>query len=516
MMGLFGPPDVAKLQAKRDARGLIKALAYPKDAAVRRAAAVALGGMKAAEALEALIDALHDSAADVRGNAACALGLIGDLRAVEPLVAVLKTGEGHMRWMAAASLGQIGDARAVEPLVAALKDKDADRAAAAALGQIGNARAVEQLVATLKADKWYVRKAAAEALDRSGWRPDRGQVGAAYWLAKQKWDDCVAIGTPAVELLIAALNDEEVLVRKGAAQALGGIGDRQAVEPLIALLQDKDPDMRTRAAAALGFIGDARAAVPLIPLLKERLLESGRAAGMALQRIGAPAVEPLIVALTGADESVRQDAADVLGWIGDGRAVEPLIAALTDETPGVRMAAAQALDNLGWKPGNDRAGAAYWAAHCRWEKCVAIGSAAAEPLIVALRDPHAAARRAVARALDGVGWKPDRGPAGAAYRLAQGRWDECVALGAPALEPLIFALSDEEWQVRRSAATALLSLCAAGTLAAADKQRILAQRTAITAGHVDGSQHTDSGASSDCHTDEAHHEDHGIGLDFPM
>jgi HEAT repeat protein len=41
-MGLFGPPDVAKLKARRDVLGLIKAMGYDKDASIQRAAADAL------------------------------------------------------------------------------------------------------------------------------------------------------------------------------------------------------------------------------------------------------------------------------------------------------------------------------------------------------------------------------------------------------------------------------------------------------------------------------------------
>ena len=41
-MPLFGPPDVEKLKAQNNFNGLIKALGYKKDAAVRQAAAQAL------------------------------------------------------------------------------------------------------------------------------------------------------------------------------------------------------------------------------------------------------------------------------------------------------------------------------------------------------------------------------------------------------------------------------------------------------------------------------------------
>ncbi len=76
-MGLFGPPDVAKLKAKGDVPGLIKALGYAKDAGVRRAAAEALGQIRDATAVEPLIAALRDQDTGVRMRAAEALGRLG-------------------------------------------------------------------------------------------------------------------------------------------------------------------------------------------------------------------------------------------------------------------------------------------------------------------------------------------------------------------------------------------------------------------------------------------------------
>ncbi len=54
-MPLFGPPNVAKLEAKRDAPGLIKALGSQKDGPVRKAAAGALGQIGDARPVEPLI-----------------------------------------------------------------------------------------------------------------------------------------------------------------------------------------------------------------------------------------------------------------------------------------------------------------------------------------------------------------------------------------------------------------------------------------------------------------------------
>ncbi len=41
-MPIFGPPDISKLKARRDVKGLLAALSYKKDAEIRRQAAIAL------------------------------------------------------------------------------------------------------------------------------------------------------------------------------------------------------------------------------------------------------------------------------------------------------------------------------------------------------------------------------------------------------------------------------------------------------------------------------------------
>ena len=144
---LFGPPNVDRLIAKKDVSGLIDALEYPVPWRVRRDAAMALGAMGGADAVEALIAALGDDHASVRLAATEALGRIGDRGAVEHLIGVIGSGSRavEIRKAAADSLGQIGDPRAVDSLLACLKDASwsVRRAAAEALGWIGDPRAVE-------------------------------------------------------------------------------------------------------------------------------------------------------------------------------------------------------------------------------------------------------------------------------------------------------------------------------------------------------------------------------------
>ena len=68
----------------------------------------------------------------------------------------------------------------------------------------------------------------------------------------------------------------------------------------------------------------------------------------ALERIGWPAVDPLIQALLHADYTViRMRSAEALGHIGDVRAVEPLIQALRDKDTAVQWRAIEALADIG-------------------------------------------------------------------------------------------------------------------------------------------------------------------------
>lgn len=266
-----------------------------------------------------------------------------------------------MRESAARALGRLGDVRAVEPLIAELtSDEEYDyvrRATAEALGALGDTRAVEPLVAALRI--WEVSKAAAEALERLGWQPGQDESAVRYWLAKQEWERCAALGEVAIETLVATLRESAeygafaqsmlslerfgghfdlgffgsmqgmkcVEMRESAASVLVRIGP-PAVLPLIATLQDESAWMRMTMAWVLGEIGDARAVEPLISLLRNRdslrggdcLCDCPRQVVLeALVKIGAPSMEPL-VALQGEEEEgdTRRsitEALDKLGWV---------------------------------------------------------------------------------------------------------------------------------------------------------------------------------------------------------
>jgi len=107
-----------------------------------------------------------------------------------------------------------------------------------------------------------------------------------------------AASHPFVVYLLTTILTEWKNERASAIEALGRIGDSRAVEPLIAALKDEDVNVRWPAARALGEIKDTRAIKPLIAALKDAEWIVREAAAEALIKIGAPAVEPLIAALT--------------------------------------------------------------------------------------------------------------------------------------------------------------------------------------------------------------------------
>lgn len=381
-------------------------------------------------AVSLLLQALKDKDSDLRMGAAAALGEIGDARAVEPLIRALKDEYWNVNKRAEEALGKMGEP-AVDPLIHALGNESwgVRKKAAAALGAIVDKRAVAPLMQVLKDEDSVVRMSAAEALERLGWKPKDDLEKANYLIAKKKWNELARLGETVVAALIPALKDEDSDVRKGAAGALGEIGDARAVEPLIQGLNDKYWDVNKKAATALGKIGesavepllqtlkaesgvvrwgavatlgeirDKRAVEPLVRALKDEYQGVNREAEEALGNIGEPAVEPLLNVLKDEDSNVRKKAAAALGKIGDARAVEPLVRALKGEDSGVRKKAAAALEKLGWRPGNDTERVQHLIANKEWDLLVRMREPAVELLIQALQDKDSDVRTNAASAL---------------------------------------------------------------------------------------------------------------------
>ena len=204
-MGLFGPPNIIKMEAKRDVEGLIKALRYRRDK--------------------------KDEYRHVAQAAADALGYIGDVRAIEPLIVALEV--SHLGENALSALRKFG-ALTVEPLITALKHNKyyVRKGAATLLGNIGDVRAVEPLIAAFKEISRTFRD---DVMNRRA----RGKVETII--------QSVTPGDDTWSVWKYPLN--------AAAEALVTLGDFRAIEPLFAVLDDLDDKVRAGARALRQSLG---------------------------------------------------------------------------------------------------------------------------------------------------------------------------------------------------------------------------------------------------------------------
>ena len=136
------------------------------------------------------------------------------------------------------------DVRALPGLYEALVewDRQMQDAAAEAVWEIGDADP-SALIQALHFERGNVRDAIASALALVGWFPDDPDMEVAYRIATRDWRALVSLGPIAVPGLAAALSDPDGNVRRGAAWALGEIGDPRAIPVLVAALADASGDM---------------------------------------------------------------------------------------------------------------------------------------------------------------------------------------------------------------------------------------------------------------------------------
>lgn len=156
----------------------------------------------------------------------------------------------------------------------------------------------------------------------------------------------VRMADAALDPLIALLYDERSAARHQAAHVLGKMRDARAVNALIGVLYDADATVSRKAVFSLGQIGDARAISALVLLLGGDHLETQAVVSDALEAFGAAALPALIGALVDDRAAVREQAADVLGLIGDKAAIPALVAVLNDVEWQVRFAAVTALGHV--------------------------------------------------------------------------------------------------------------------------------------------------------------------------
>jgi HEAT repeat protein len=159
---VFGPPNVAKLEAAGNIDGLVKAAKYKKDPQVAADARRALTTF-----LDKIIQRLQTKNLVQLNTAREALLIIGE-PARDRLVFILGEGHIHRRQDAAYVLGMMGDPAAVKPLCLAMHNPDPllRMIAVEALGKSGDPSASDTLRRALGDADSHVAAAATKALKK--------------------------------------------------------------------------------------------------------------------------------------------------------------------------------------------------------------------------------------------------------------------------------------------------------------------------------------------------------------
>jgi HEAT repeat protein len=184
----------------------------------------------------------------LRYEAVLALARIGTA-AVPRLVETLHAPSSRVRAGAARAIGYVSPPPedAVAPLVMALQDADADVRYFAA-DALAGADTLPHLTLLLEDEKPAMRIGAAYALGRRPWR----------WNPASRESGSSAYAVTMVRALAKALQDEDVQVRRVAAESLAYFGTNPSADVstpgLKEAMRDVDPTVRFRAAKALAAI----------------------------------------------------------------------------------------------------------------------------------------------------------------------------------------------------------------------------------------------------------------------
>jgi len=127
------------------------------------------------------ISELRDVSKEKRRTAVMKLGMLGGDEAVRTLMMIVVNNHEDLivRGRAALMLGKLGDARAVEPLIRALDAPGFQTPlyAAQSLGKLGDPRAIEPLLRAIESHNDKMREAAQEALEKLGYTPEGEKLG---------------------------------------------------------------------------------------------------------------------------------------------------------------------------------------------------------------------------------------------------------------------------------------------------------------------------------------------------
>jgi HEAT repeat protein len=329
-LGLFALVRLRQYEALArvalDAQGAPVSRWWPVAYALQR-----IGDARAVAALSALASTpgVHTPSFALRGLAA-----MRDARAVDPATAIVTRRDADVRVRVAAvrALGELRAAPAVAALIKVLDDPATPRNLAVeivtALGAIGDRRAVDAVLDRLT-DRWPAMRAAAftsaARLDPesfplvfSGFEPDKD------WSVRAAVASALAT-LPADRVRAAVMDltsDPDVRVQGPALEALVRVGGPEVTPRLFAALDAPDFAVRATAARLIGASKIDGGVARLEAAYKRAdgdVTPSARTAILqALAQYGAPAARPtLVTALQDRDWAVRRRAAELLRELGD-------------------------------------------------------------------------------------------------------------------------------------------------------------------------------------------------------
>lgn len=298
---------------------LVKNLIYllqDPSSPYRNLAAYWLGEIKAAEALDCLLDCLNDPNITIYTTIIEALGKIANPKAVRPLFNILEsiadTEENEtlnqIKEQIILALAQIPSEETIDLLINLLADTNIAkrRLSAWALGHISSKTAISALFKALTDIDIEVQWFAIHALE-------------------------ILADPQAIKPLSNLLTDEPADLRQKAVQAIGSIGTNLAINPLIFALNDPDVNVKYFAIQALGQVGQETVLDLLTIYLTDLDPTIRNVTIKALSRIKTPKVTQLLInMLSDSDETVFYSVIQALEEIGDEFAIKPLENKLND------------------------------------------------------------------------------------------------------------------------------------------------------------------------------------------
>lgn len=207
------------------------------------------------------------------------------------LVADLKSPNVSTRLAAVNELGKSRRREAVAPLTPLVRDPETKvrMATVQAFRVLRDLGAVTPLITSLGDGDTRIREEAIGTLVELYAERERSGPVAGFLHIFSDEDDRASLPPftsvdPAVfQALGTAVRDEDKVIRKEAADALGILGGTPAMPALQGALQDPEADVRASAARSIGKIGTAQDGKSLVPLLAD---ESTTVRDLALQAIG--------------------------------------------------------------------------------------------------------------------------------------------------------------------------------------------------------------------------------------